>query len=126
MQHIYRVIAHLSAKGVDYTTLEFDVKSETKDNYIVFSDMGLKHTKTRRIPKDEVGKPDFVVIGLEVTARMWVLPEGLAASKQILVEALEKKCDEKVKFAEQMKEGFLVCKGKLGTTYRDLSRRYDG
>jgi hypothetical protein len=31
MDHLYRIIAHLTYKGLDYTVVEFDVKSVTLD-----------------------------------------------------------------------------------------------
>lgn len=124
MDHLYRIIAHLTDKGLDYTVVEFDVKSVTADNYIVFDDIG--GNKTKRVPKASLLRPSASDFGFDAFGKTWVMKDDIEQGKQVVKEAIEKTCDAKIAYAEKMKEAFTTRKNDIGKVWRSLERRWDG
>lgn len=124
MQHIYRIIAHLNDKGLDYSIVEFDVKSETDDNFIVHDDIGGR--KTKRIPKASLNKASGSDFGFEVIGKVWVMEEDIEEGKEMVKDAIEKVCDQRIEFAHRLSEAFTQRKKDMATVRRITKRRWDG
>jgi len=123
MEHLYRIICHLNDKGMDYTVVEFDVKSETKDNYIVMDDLG--GNKTKRVPKLSLNKPSASDFAFEAMSKVWVKAEDIEEGKQAVKDAIEKVCDSNIEYARRLGEAFAQRKKDMATIRRDVRRRYD-
>jgi len=123
MQRLYRIIAHLTDKGLDYTVVEFDVVSETKDNYIVMDDIGGK--KTKRIPKNGLLKPSASGFQLDAMSKTWVKLEDIEEGKQAIKDEIEKVCDSRIAYAKKLEAAFTERKSAIGTVWRTMKRRYD-
>lgn len=123
MEHLYRIFAHLNDKGLDYSIVEFDVKSETDDNFIVYDDIG--GGKTKRIPKASINKASGSDLGFEASSGVWAMEEDIEEAKQMTKDAIEKVCDQRIEFARRLGEAFLQRKKDLAIVRRTTKRRWD-
>lgn len=124
MEHLYRIIVNLNDKGLDYSIVEFDVKSETDDNLIVYDDIGGR--KTKRIPKASLNKASASDFGFEASSGVWAMEEDIEEAKQKAKDAIEKVCDQRIEFARRLDEAFRQRKKDMAIVRRITKRRWDG
>lgn len=124
IEHLYKILIHVTEKGLEYTVVEFDVKSETTDNYIIHDDVF--HNRTKRIAKSSLLNPTAYDSHPHVMGRIWVKAEDIKEGREAVRVAVEKKCDFMMNYGKMLQETYAQRKLDMSKVHRDVSRRYDG